>query len=436
MQITRGFKTELDLTNKQVTLCKKHAGAARWAYNWGLSRKQQVYQQTKQSISAMELHRELNKLKQTSVPWMYEVSKCASQEALRDLDAAFRHFFRRCRLKKEGKWRGKLGYPKFKSKKKGIGNFTLTGSIHVFEKAIQLPRLGRFRLKECGYLPIKDVTILSACVSERAGRWYVSIQVSMEVPDPVKAEGDPIGLDLGITTLATCSDGRVVANPKALHKNLKKLKRVGRAVSRKPKGSKNRKKAVKKLARMHTRIANIRFDALHKATSEFTHAPLSEVERAGFNTQLAALLQTAKTKPEQKNVRKQVKKQRHRATLGNSQLRPHMIVMEDLNVEGMKRNRKLARAISDVGMGEFRRQMAYKTEWNGETLLLADRFYPSTKRCSKCGNVKAHMDLSERVYVCEVSACAYEVGRDVNASLNLVVLARKLGFDYRELHGN
>lgn len=423
MKVVRGYKTELGLNNEQRTACLKHAGAARFAYNWGLTRSQAAYGTTGKRPSAIDLHKELNAFKATEYPWMYEVSKCAPQEALRDLDAAFRHFFRRCRLKKEGKRRGKLGYPKFKSKKKGIGSFRLTGSIHLFEKAIQLPRLGKLRLKECGYLPTKDVTILSACVSEHAGRWYVSIQVSMGVSDPVPAQGSPIGIDLGITALATCSDGRVAANPKALHKNLKKLKRVGRSVSRKQKGGKNRAKACKKLARTHARIANIRADALHKASSQFTHAPLTEVERDACKKQLASTLPHAKTKQEQKIQRKHIKRHLHQTSQNNAPTRPRVIVMEDLNVDGMKRNRKLARAVSDVGMGEFRRQMAYKAAWNGETLQLADRFYPSTKRCSKCGNVKEHMDLSERVYVCDLSACAHEAGRDFNASLNLVALA-------------
>jgi len=171
VQITRGYQTELDLNNHQITACKKHAGAARWAWNWGLARKQAVYQESKRWIGAMELHRELNELKQTEIPWMYEVSKAAPQEALRDLDQAYRNFFHRVRLNKEGKWKGKLGFPKYKSKRCGLGSFRLTGAIHVYEKAIELPRLGLLRLKECGYLPTSGVHILSATVSEEAGRW-------------------------------------------------------------------------------------------------------------------------------------------------------------------------------------------------------------------------------------------------------------------------
>src|SRR5215472_3218680 len=177
MLVQRAYKTELDLTDRQVTACKQHAGAARWAYNWGLRIKQEQYQANKRSPNAIALHRELNALKKIQVPWMYQVSKCAPQEALWNLDAAFAQFFRRCALKKQGKWQGKLGYPQCKTKKKGLGSFRLTGRIVVSEKAIMLPRLGRLRLKERGYLPTSgEVQILSATVSEQAGHWSVSLQ--------------------------------------------------------------------------------------------------------------------------------------------------------------------------------------------------------------------------------------------------------------------
>src|SRR5258706_16369752 len=142
---------------------------ARYAYNWGLARKQEAYKATGKSPSAIDLHRELNALKKTELPWMYAVSKCAPQEALRNLDNAFAHFFRRCTLKQEGKLKGKLAYPHRKTKKKGLGSFHLTGSVVVVPDAIQLPRLGRLRLKEHGYLPVAGVKILSATVSEQAG---------------------------------------------------------------------------------------------------------------------------------------------------------------------------------------------------------------------------------------------------------------------------
>src|SRR6266568_5892288 len=303
MSVKRGYKTELDLTNEQVTACLKHAGCARKAYNWGLARKQEARAKGEPMPDARALHREFNALKATEFPYMYEVSKCAPQEALIDLDHAFTHFFRKVNLKKQGKWRGKCGYPKFKSRKKGIGGFRLTGAIHVFEKSIQLPRLGSLRLKEKLYLP-SHARIGSATITEQAGRWYVSICAHEEQVEPIPATGQVIGVDLGVKTLATVSDGREIANPKALRKRLKRLQRLSRWHSRKQKGSANRKKAQRRLARVHARIAHIRRDALHKATSQIV----------------------AKTKPDQQ--------------------RPRVIVLEDLHIQGMLKNRKLSRAIA------------------------------------------------------------------------------------------
>lgn len=457
MQVTRGYRTELDLNNKQITACKKHAGAARYTYNWGLKRKQEVYQTTGRSISAMELHRELNQLKQCELPWMYEVSKCAPQEALRDLDVAFTNFFRRMQLKKEGKWKGPSGYPKFKTKRNGLGSFRLTGSIHVYEQAIDLPRLGRLRLKECGYVPTSGVNVLSATISEEAGRWFVSVQVEEEVPDPPAGTSESIGIDVGINRLAQCSDGRVVENPKALCSELKRLKRLHRRLSRKTKGSQNRAKARMKLACKYARIAHVRQDALHQGTSSLTRAHLTLEERAARKAEIAASLPEPKTKvkarkgkrsrpvdppPLPENIARQVKEKQVKrllrlAQISDASLRPAVAVLEDLNVDGMKRNRKLALSISDVGLGEFRRQMGYKTVWQGETLLLADRWFPSTKMCSRCGNVKEEMDLSERIYVCENPACGLVIDRDLNAALNLAALAKpsRQPGPYREFLG-
>src|SRR5260221_601224 len=240
--VIRAYKTELDLNDRQVTACKRHAGAARFAYNWGLARKQEAYKVTGKSPSAINLHRELNALKKTELPWMYDVSKCAPQEALRNLDNAFAHFYRRCTLKREGKLKGKLGYPQRKTKKQGVGSFRLTGAIVVFPAAIQLPRLGRLRLKERGYLPTTGVKLLSATVSEQAGHWYVSVQVEPEREVPTNTR-PVVGVDLGVKTLATCSDGTEFPNPRHLKRRLKQFKPLHKAVTRQQKGSNNRKKA-------------------------------------------------------------------------------------------------------------------------------------------------------------------------------------------------
>jgi len=366
MVVLRAFKTELDLNNKQKTACMKHAGTARFAYNWGLERKKAAFASGEKTPSAIDLHRELNALKKTEFSWMYEVSKCAPQQALRDLDQAFAHFFRRVKEKKSGK-RVKVGFPRFKSKKNGSGSFRLTGTIRVFDKAIQLPRLGLLRLKERGYLPVVGVHILNATVSEKAGRWFVSLQVEMEIPDPIMDEKPVAGVDLGINRMAQVSDGMYFENPRALKKALTKLKRLQRVVSRRRKGSANRQKAVRRLAKAHLRVANIRKDALHQATTWL-----------------------AKTKS--------------------------AIVLENLNVSGMMKNHHLAQAIADVGMHEFRRQLQYKGQWYGCEVFLADRFFPSTKRCSQCGNEK-ELSLAERVYSCEV--CGQVMDRDLNAAINL-----------------
>ncbi|HEV3028317.1 MAG TPA: RNA-guided endonuclease TnpB family protein, partial [Planctomycetota bacterium] len=368
MRLLRAFKTELDPNNAQRTLLLQHAGARRWAYNWGLRRKIEDYERIGKSPSAKALHRELNRLKKTDppeggVPWMYEVSKCAPQEALRDLDEAFVNFFRRV---KKGE---KPGFPRFKSKKRGIGGFRLTGTIKVFERHVQLPRLGRIRLKERGYLPFNDpaVHILSATVTEQAGRWFVSLQVEVE-KEKVAPKETIGGVDLGIRALATLSNGEKFENPRTLAGAERKLKHLQRAVSRKKKGSKNRRKAVRKLARAHARVANLRENVLHEISAAIA-------KRFGI------------------------------------------VGMEDLNAEGMGRNHCLAKALKDAAFGELRRQVKYKTAWSGGRVVLADRFYPSSKRCSQCKVLKEHLELSERIYRCD--PCGLEIDRDLNAALNL-----------------
>src|SRR6266702_485318 len=143
MKITRGYKTELDLNNKQKTACLQHAGTARFAFNWALTKKIEAYKKGEKVPTAIDLHRELNKLKKIELSWMYSVSKCAPQEALRHVDKAYDTFFRKVKLNKQRKYKGKVGFPKFKKKSKGMGSFRLTGAIKVFPDAIQLPRLGK-----------------------------------------------------------------------------------------------------------------------------------------------------------------------------------------------------------------------------------------------------------------------------------------------------
>ena len=360
--IHRAYRVELDPNNCQLTHLSKHAGCARFAYNWGLEQRIKKYNTEEgknRFTDFFEQSRELNRIKKTKFPWMYEVSKCAPQEALRNLDKAFQNFYR-------GLKRGqRIGFPKFK--KKGIhDSFRLTGTIRICGKRIQLPRLGILRLKEA---PNITGRILSAIISRKADRWFASISVRLEIPNPSPLPGSSIGVDLGVNALAVLSDGIVFNNPNALTSRLRKLKRFSRKVSRKKQGGKNRRKAVIRLVRLYWRISNIRKDALHKLT-----------------TYLA------------KN---------------HSQ-----IFIEDLCVKGLMKNKNLSRAIADVGFFEFRRQLEYKTNWYGSKLVLAPRFFPSSKRCSQCGVEKETLVLSEREFQCE--ACGLLINRDLNAANNLV----------------
>jgi putative transposase len=375
MKVVRGYKTELDPTHKQYTLLCQCAGAARFAYNYGIARKQEARAKGERVPTAIDLQKELTARKQTDLSWLQPLSKWVVQNSLRDLDEAFKRFFKRCKLKKQGQYKGNVGYPRFKSKHKNRGSFRLDCPIHVFADRIQLPKLGTIKLKEKEYIPTWGVKVLSATVSEQVGRWYVSVLVEEEHAEPVAATGPVIGVDLGIKALATLSNGQTIGNPKALRKNLKKLKRLSRQHSRKVKGSKNRQKATRRLAKLHAHIANIRKDVLHKATTQIV----------------------AKTKPDHE--------------------RPSVVVIEDLNVSGMLKNRKLSRAIADVGLYEFRRQLTYKAAQAGVTLKVVNRWYPSSKTCSACGAMRDELALNERIFVC--FECGYVADRDYNASINL-----------------
>jgi len=365
--VLRAYKTELDPNNKQRTQLVRYCGTARFIFNWALADRKSQYEQGLPT-NMYEQKKRFNTLKDEQFPWVSEVAYTVLQAAFDNSDRAYQNFFRRVKSRAE-----KVGFPKFKSRKYGLGNFTLRGSIYVKGDTIQLPRLGVIRLKEDYYLPINRSKILSATVSERARHWFVSLQV--EEPDkPITAMGTGvIGIDVGIKTLATCSNGKVFENPKSLSRYEKQLTHIQRELSRRQKGSKNRAKTKQKVAKLHYRIANIRQYSLHQVSSYLT----------------------ARAKPE-------------------------TIVLEDLNVAGMLQNRHLSKAIADASFSELRRQLEYKCAWYGVNLVVADRFYPSSKTCSSCGVKKPLLKLSERTFVCE--SCGAVIDRDFNASLNLAKL--------------
>lgn len=370
MKRLRAYRTELDPNNEQKTAFIRHAGAARFVYNWALADRIAAYQAGQKS-SLYEQKRRFNAEKDTICPWIRSVAYVVTQEAFANLDTAYQNFFRRV---KAGE---KPGFPKFKSRHKTAPAFRMRDNIHVEPDRIKLPVIGWVRLKESGYLPTDNranVRLLSVGISRRGERWFVSAQVQEEVEDVAPATGEPVGIDLGIKALAVLSDGTVFENPKALSQAEKKLKRLSRELARRKKGSKNREKTRQKLARHHYKVACIRAHTLHQVSHHVT----------------------AKTKPS-------------------------AVVVEDLNVRGMTSNHKLAKAVSDSSFSELRRQIGYKATWNGVEVVVADRFYPSSKLCSGCGSVKQSLSLGERTYVCP--ECGLIMDRDLNAAINLASLA-------------
>ena len=383
MVIVQAYRFALDPSPGQERALRSHAGAARFAWNWALAACLERYRAERKWYSGAELHKLWNAQKKAdpALAWWEQNSKCAYQEAFRDLDRALRGFVKSRKGQRKGK---RLGFPRFKKRGRSRDSFRFsTGAVRCGRDSVTLPRLGEVRIHEPGRklarrLENGTARILSATVSRTAQRWFVSFtaEVERDVPEKHVRPGSAAGIDLGVKTLLTGTDdaGKVIGvpGPRPLRASLRKLRRASRAHSRKQRGSANSRKSAARLARIHARAAGVRADALHKATS-----------------QLASRYET--------------------------------VVVEDLNVAGMTRNKRLARAIADQGFGTARRMLGYKAGWGGGTLVVADRWYPSSKLCSSCGTVKAKLSLKERVYEC--GACGLVIDRDVNAARNLLKLA-------------
>jgi len=362
--IQLAHKIELDPTVQQCVFFARACGTARFAYNWGLSEWQRQYRAGEKPSEAA-LRRQLNAIKEEAFPWMLDVGKVAPQQAIKNLGSAFKRFFKG--LGKYPRRHKKGRHDSFRA-----DNGPLNAQSHAVQIAgqeVTLPRIGRVRMKEQLRLQGR---VVSCVVSREADRWFASFSVEIEHTAPNRENQAAVGCDLGLTQLATLSDGTVIENPKALRRNLTKLRRLQRSLSRKGKGSSNRKKARMKVARLHYRIRCIRQDVLHKLT-----------------TMLAKTFT--------------------------------VIGIEDLNVLGMMKNRKLARAVADVGFYEFKRQLAYKAQLYGAKIVLADRWFPSSKLCSECGWLKPELSLGEREWICQECGCVHD--RDVNAARNLKMMA-------------
>ena len=356
-----------------------HAGAARFAFNAGLAHvKAGIEAGEKLDWSYYALVRWWNANKDAlavdadGAPWWRENSKEAANTGLEALAKGLSNWAKSRKGARKGR---KVGFPKFKSKDRATPRFAYTtggfGLIEGDPKALRLPKIGRVHCMENVAERVGDARVLRMTVSKRAGRWYASLAVERDDKPVAKApKGGAVGIDLGIKTLATLSDGTIIANPRYLAASERRLKKAQKALSRKVKGSNRRAKARAKVARIHAHVANQRIDAIHKAT-----------------TWLAGTYSD--------------------------------ICIEDLHVAGMVKNHRLAKVVSDAAFAEFRRQLEYKTAKTGARLHVVDRWFASSKTCSKCGRVKAKLSLSERIYRCD--GCGLVMDRDLNAAINIKV---------------
>jgi putative transposase len=344
---------------EQREMFLKHIGACRFVYNLSLEQKIKTYETDKTTLSCYDLNAMLPDLKK-EFEWIKEVNSQSLQQANRNLDSAFTKFFRE-----------KKGFPKFKSRKNPVQSFGIPQNCKVdFDNnRVKLPKIGWITTK---LSKVFEGTLKTATVSmTTTGKFFISILVEDGKETPEKESfgyDSTIGLDVGIKDFVTMSDGTKIDNPKFLRGSIQRLKVLQRRVSRKKKGSKNRDKAKYQVALQHEKITNQRKDFLHKLTTKLVRENQA-------------------------------------------------IAIETLNVTGMMKSHCLAQAIGDVSWSEFFRQLEYKCEWYGKTLLRIGRFEPSSKICSVCGSIKHDLKLSDREWTC--AGCGTLHDRDVNASINI-----------------
>ena len=359
----RAYKFRIYPTTEQEDLILRTFGCVRFVYNYYLDQRMQAYKKNGKSPTRFEQDKDLTRLKQQEeTNWLKEVDKCALQNALKHLDAAYKNFFRGVR---QGI---RIGYPRFKSKKSGHQSYQTNGTIKVLDKAVQLPKLGRVKCRIS-----KDVNgrILSATVSRSpSGKYFVSLCCTDVGVSTFPSTGATIGLDMGIKSFVVTSDGTAYPNHKYLAECEKKLARLQRQFSRKTKGSNRWDKARLQVARLHEHVTNQRKNMLHKLSTDLV---------------------------QQYDV----------------------ICIEDLVAKNMMRNHRLAKSIVDASWGEFRRQLEYKTVWYGKRVVTIDRFYPSSQLCSSCGTKwQGTKDLSTREWTCPVCGVVHD--RDHNAATNIL----------------
>ena len=378
----KSIKVKLNPNNKQLTKLFQYAGCARFAYNWAINREEENHKQGNKFLSDMDLRKEFTQLKKLQeFKWLNEVSNNVTKQAIKDACNAYKNFFK-----------GQCKFPKFKSRKYSTPSFYQDNikiqftDTHVKVEAFSMSRkqnkqkLNWIKLYEKRKIPT-DCKYMNPRFTYDGLYWYVSVAIEVDDnTDNTFQSNEGIGIDLGIKNLAVCSDENTYKNinkTQRVKKLEKRKRRLQRSVSRRY--NKNKKggdycktsniiKREKELLKIIKHLTNIRHNYLHQTTSEI-------IKR-----------------------------------------KPSFICIEDLNVNGMMKNRHLSKAIQQQGLYEFRRQIEYKAKWNNIPVIIADRFFPSSKICSCCGHIKKDLKLSDRIYKCE---CGNIINRDFQASLNL-----------------
>ncbi len=367
--------------NKQKTKLFQYANTARFAYNWALGREQENYKNGGKFISDGDLRKEFTQLKKTDeYAWLNNVSNNVTKQAIKDACEAYRDFFK-----------GYTKFPRFKSKKHSVPKFYQDNvkiqftDTHVkvegfaTSKKKNKQKLNWIRLAEHGRIPTENVKYMNPRIKYDGVNWYITIGIEYENSD-ILPSNEGIGIDLGVKDLAICSNGNTYKNTnktQRVKKLEKRKRRLQHSISRKY--EKNKKggsycktsniiKSEKELIKLNHRLTNIRQNYLNQITAEIV-----------------------KTKPS-------------------------FICIEDLNIKGMMKNKHLSQAVQQQGFGEFRRQIEYKSSWNNIPVIIADRFFPSSKLCICCGAIKKDLKLSDRIYKCE---CGNVIDRDYQAALNL-----------------
>jgi putative transposase len=368
--MSKTFKVELTPNNNQRSLLYQAAGTARWAYNWALGQEQEHYAQTKQFLFDGALRKQLTQLKQTpEFAWLYQYSNNITKQAIKDCSVALKNFFK-----------GNTEFPTFKQKHKTKPSFYHDPiKLKVTETHVRLEKIGCVRLKEHGRIPV-NVPYQNPRITCDNGQWYISVAVDVDCTNSTETT-PPIGIDLGIKDLAIISDGQVF-------KNINKSKRVRQLEKRK-----------KRLQR--------------RASRHYSKEVKSRCKKSRGLQKLEQEVRSVN-----KKIRDQHTNYIHQMTSKLVKTKPAFIVIEDLNVKGMIKNHRLAKALQDNRLSEVRRQLEYKCNWYGVELIVADRFYPSSKLCSDCGHKKADLKLSDRVYRC--TECGNVMDRDLNAAINLM----------------